>query len=381
MAQTFRGYRITSPYGARRSPIDGSRDFHAGVDLAKKHQAPIYAFTAGEVIYAGTGRSGTGLGGYGNVVLLLDKNNNLQLYAHLDRVTVRAGDQIEKNQLIGYQGNTGQSAGSHLHLEIRTNADRNPPYGYRNNRESSTLEPISYLNNFDSGNTGQTRPSNGTSSANSNILSRGMRGREVRQLQEQLEDIGIELTRHGADGIYGEETEHAVRTFQLQQDLTVDGIAGPVTRAALQRAVNENTKDSRTLRFGMSGSEVKELQQRLMAAGISLDQHGADGKFGKETEEAVKEFQEQEMLRVDGIVGPETHEALDEVTESIQQYPGELIRNGSRGAAVKAIQRKLGTDPDGIFGSDTEAAVREFQKDKGLQVDGIVGPETWESLF
>lgn len=379
MAQTFRGYRITSPYGSRRNPFNGTRDFHAGVDLVKKDRAPIYAFTAGEVIYAGVGKSGTGLGGYGNVVLLLDKNNNLQLYAHLNSVAVRTGRRVNKNQLIGYQGNTGQSTGSHLHFEIRTNGERKPPYGYRANRASSTIEPISYLNSFDSGNS-QTNSSNNKNSA-SGILRRGMRGREVLQLQEQLKKAGINISKYGTDGIYGQETEQAVRTFQRQQKLKVDGIAGPVTRAALQKVVNDNSKGTKTLRRGMSGKEVKELQQQLVAVGIRLAKYGADGNFGKETEEAVKAFQRQEMLRVDGIVGPETWKKLNNVTRNIEKYPGTLIKKGARGVFVKVIQRKVGTDPDGIYGSATEAAVRRYQKNKGLQVDGIVGPETWKSLF
>ncbi|WP_414586664.1 peptidoglycan-binding domain-containing protein [Scytonema sp. PCC 10023] len=64
-----------------------------------------------------------------------------------------------------------------------------------------------------------------------------------------------------------------------------------------------------------------------------------------------------------------------------------LLRSGSKGDAVKAVQERLnflGYGPlvaDGIFGSKTEAAVKLFQKDKGLTVDGIVGNFTWDTLF
>ena len=65
-----------------------------------------------------------------------------------------------------------------------------------------------------------------------------------------------------------------------------------------------------TLRRGISGSEVRELQNRLVAQGYKLPGYGADGDFGLETETAVKSFQTDKRLVVDGIVGPKTWAAL-----------------------------------------------------------------------
>ena len=59
----------------------------------------------------------------------------------------------------------------------------------------------------------------------------------------------------------------------------------------------------------------------------------------------------------------------------------DLLRVGSRGAAVKALQRALGIPADGIFGPQTRAAVLAFQSRNGLAVDGIVGPQTRAALF
>ena len=56
------------------------------------------------------------------------------------------------------------------------------------------------------------------------------------------------------------------------------------------------------------------------------------------------------------------------------------LRRGARGEPVKVVQRRIGTEDDGIFGSDTEALVRQFQRDKGLVPDGIVGPKTWVEI-
>lgn len=58
-----------------------------------------------------------------------------------------------------------------------------------------------------------------------------------------------------------------------------------------------------------------------------------------------------------------------------------LLKKGSRGEDVKAVQTALHCYPDGIFGDLTAEAVREFQLEQGLGVDGIVGRITWESIF
>lgn len=57
-----------------------------------------------------------------------------------------------------------------------------------------------------------------------------------------------------------------------------------------------------------------------------------------------------------------------------------LLKKGSKGEAVKQLQRALNLIPDGIFGTLTEEAVKAFQKSKGLKQDGIVGDKTWELL-
>ena len=63
------------------------------------------------------------------------------------------------------------------------------------------------------------------------------------------------------------------------------------------------------------------------------------------------------------------------------QTEGRLLKLGSRGAGVTAVQRALGIAADGIFGPKTRAAVRVFQTRHGLVVDGIVGPKTRAALF
>lgn len=137
----FDGYRITSPYGIRSIPNRPGSEFHTGIDLVKAHQAPIAAFTSGEVVHAGMGVAGSGFGGFGIVVALQDKYGALHAYCHLDRATVAVGNQVEAGQMVGYQGSTGQVTGSHLHYEVRTQS--RPSYGY-----GTHTDPGRYLQDY-----------------------------------------------------------------------------------------------------------------------------------------------------------------------------------------------------------------------------------------
>ena len=116
---------------------------------------------------------------------------------------------------------------------------------------------------------------------------------------------------------------------------------------------------------GLRGEPVKRLQEKL---GVE-----ADGVFGGGTEQALKDYQQANGLKVDGIAGPDTfaHMGLYDLVQ---------LRRGSRGATVKKMQETLGIDADGKFGSGTEKAVKEFQEKNGLKGDGIVGPNTLAKL-
>lgn len=116
----FAGWRITSPYGYRNDPGDGSWKMHRGIDIVKYNGYPIPSFTNGTVVYSGWGANGSGYGGgYGNVVAIKDERGYTHLYAHLSAVKVRVGQKIKKGTVVGLQGNTGRSFGSHLHYEVR----------------------------------------------------------------------------------------------------------------------------------------------------------------------------------------------------------------------------------------------------------------------
>ena len=79
------------------------------------------------------------------------------------------------------------------------------------------------------------------------------------------------------------------------------------------------TVERPTLRRGDKGDAVILLQSELIRLGYSLPKYGIDGNFGKETEMAVKQFQQDNRLTVDGVVGPKTWKALDG-SEAMKMY-------------------------------------------------------------
>jgi peptidoglycan hydrolase-like protein with peptidoglycan-binding domain len=113
--------------------------------------------------------------------------------------------------------------------------------------------------------------------------------------------------------------------------------------------------------LGSTGKTVRTLQDAL---GVEVDDID-----GRQTTAALKAFQAAHGLRPDGIAGPKTWAALEPTVE-----------DGSRGEAVRRIQRQLGVAPDAIDGPQTTGAVKHFQQAHGLTADGIVGPRTWKAL-
>jgi peptidoglycan hydrolase-like protein with peptidoglycan-binding domain len=107
-----------------------------------------------------------------------------------------------------------------------------------------------------------------------------------------------------------------------------------------------------------------------------------DGIFGPSTEAAVKNFQHDKGLTVDGIVGPHTWAALPD------GGPMPTLQQGSTGEVVRSLQQVLtngapgqwNTTPQGVdgdFGPHTKSSVEAFQRWGKVTADGIVGDQTW----
>lgn len=107
--------RITSPYGYRVSPMNGTDDdaeFHAGLDIANRKGTPIRATADGVVERAGWA------GGYGRMVMVRNEHGFSTLYGHASALAVVVGQKVRRGDLLAYMGTTGRSTGNHVHYEI-----------------------------------------------------------------------------------------------------------------------------------------------------------------------------------------------------------------------------------------------------------------------
>lgn len=117
--------RMASGFGYRIHPIHKINKFHAGMDFTAPTGTEIYATGDGEVM-----RADRKAGGYGKHVRLNHGFGYTTVYAHMSRMNVKLGERVKRGDVIGYVGNTGLSAGPHLHYEVRKDDEPVNPANY-----------------------------------------------------------------------------------------------------------------------------------------------------------------------------------------------------------------------------------------------------------
>ena len=182
----------------------------------------------------------------------------------------------------------------------------------------------------------------------SSTLYNGCRGDDVRELQQALIDLGF--LSGTADGIFGNNTENAVRKFQKKNKLTVDGLAGPATRSLIL----------------IKSSGRSDLAESVSAVTVVSSTEQIGSQTAQSNSSSV--------------------EKSDTSSGSLFSGNYATIRLGNRGERVKALQKGLislgylSGKADGVFGNKTLAAVKAFQSSNQLSVDGIAGRKTLSSL-
>ncbi|WP_017714821.1 peptidoglycan-binding domain-containing protein [Kamptonema formosum] len=236
-------------------------------------------------------------------------------------------------------------------------------------------------------------------------LQRGDTGAQVSAIQESLAAAGY--YDGPITGYFGSLTETAVIRFQQAKGLPADGVVGRETEVALggqkPAAPNPNSTpipSSRALKQGDSGSDVKDLQTRLQAAGYYNGP--LTSYFGSLTEAGVIRFQQDKGLTASGIADSATLAALANLgrapapgpnipgpsapNPNTGGSPSDLLQKGSTGLPVSDLQAGLQQlnyydgPVYGYFDARTEGSVIRFQRDYGLRPDGIVGQQTWNAL-
>lgn len=102
---------------------------HVAIDVVKNRNqlANVIAHSVGKVIWVQMGQrnnqGSSGNASYGNAVKIKHNNGYYTLYAHLNRVDVRVGQEVKQGQVIGYMGDSGNAYGAHLHFEVRNEKD------------------------------------------------------------------------------------------------------------------------------------------------------------------------------------------------------------------------------------------------------------------
>jgi peptidoglycan hydrolase-like protein with peptidoglycan-binding domain len=190
---------------------------------------------------------------------------------------------------------------------------------------------------------GAPNPEPATTTEHVIVLSSGSEGRQVQLLQQALGGITV-------DGVFGPQTEEAVRSFQSSRGLAVDGVVGAQTGAALR-----------------AGSTAFAANVETVVPGEASSQAQARPAVNIATEPAASSS---------GTPAPETTAAATPAAEESAKPAAEK----TPASAVARLQAALHLSADGEFGPETEAAVRRLQARHGLNVDGVVGPATWSVI-
>ena len=143
--------QITQTYEEHAAKVGLGNAWAEGIDIVKDKYLTdsIKAHSSGKVIKVmsemrGYGHDKEGMG-YGNYVMVEHENRYVTLYAHLNSVKVKEGQEIKKGTILGYMGNTGISCGAHLHFEVRQYNIAEPTAGLHNKKCFDFINPTPYL--------------------------------------------------------------------------------------------------------------------------------------------------------------------------------------------------------------------------------------------
>lgn len=256
--------KINSPFGAKRS-----YENHPGVDLAAPSGTELKSPDDGEVIEAGD--RGTSCGG---TIFIKHPNGFKTRYCHIKRFDVQKGETVNRGQVIGLTGGNkndphrGNSLGAHLHFEV-----------YKN---GALVNPMDYIDQSGQLKSDSVKPETKIDNAEANTLI-------ITSLKELINKPDFnnvskkEINKNLAEIENGENKIMMEFYNLLTKNKEYKNLKGVEARIPVDRG-------------------VELIQTGLQFLGFLLPKWGVDGKFGPETEQAVKEFQKKYGLNETGVL-------------------------------------------------------------------------------
>jgi len=127
--------RLMDGFAHRTDPFSGEGDFHKGVDITAPTGTQVRATADGVVVQAEMVS-----GGYGRLIIIDHGGGYQTYYAHLSKISVHAGQEVHRTDVIGLVGTSGRTTAPHLHYEVRNGGAPMNPYKYLAN--SSVFRPV-----------------------------------------------------------------------------------------------------------------------------------------------------------------------------------------------------------------------------------------------
>jgi len=241
-------------HGEFGTPRSGGRT-HGGIDIQGNVGDPIVAFAGGKVTVSPNN------GAAGNTVRITHDDGSVTKYFHLDEFSVRNGARVEAGQQIGTMGRSGNTPAqgdTHLHFELW--------------RDGRKIDPLPELRGAERTAADHQQPVR-AEPGNAATLRNGAKGADVVALQEQLNQLGYK----GADGkplevrsgVFGPQTEHALRSFQADRGIGVDGAFGKESREALGQQLRAGTASGHGPHQGGEGQS--SFVDRMLSAARNAD--------------------------------------------------------------------------------------------------------------
>jgi N-acetylmuramoyl-L-alanine amidase len=202
----------------------------------------------------------------------------------------------------------------------------------------------------------------------------GDRGAAVVDIRTRLSGLGLVEKGVADPECFDGQMDQAVRAFQQQRGLTVDGVVGPSTYRVLDEARWHLGDRLLTHIAGslVSGDDVVALQQRLLDLGFQVGR--IDGRFGHQTEQAVRDFQRNIGVPPDGTCGPATLKALARLAPMVRGGRPNAMRAEERLrlAGPQLTGKVVVIDPSAARVSDPglQARATEITQDLAKRVEG-----------